>query len=130
MIFWNADRTTVGRDVFLERLEGILQNKEWILDENYISTLEHRLDACDTVFLLDYSTAICLEGAKERIGKPRTDLPWVETYEDREFMDYIESFREKIHPKMLRLLDKYSHKNIIVFHERAEAENYLGAFDI
>ena len=37
-----------------------------------------RIKKCDTVFLLDFSTDICLEGEKSRIGKNRDDLPWIE----------------------------------------------------
>lgn len=48
---------------------------EWIIDGNYGSTIELRLQACDTVVFLDYSTNICLDGIKKRRGKPRTDIP-------------------------------------------------------
>ena len=47
-------------------------------DGNYQRTLEIRLKACDTVFLMDVPTKVCLSGAKSRIGKKREDLPWTE----------------------------------------------------
>lgn len=49
---WNPDRTTVEKDVFLERLQEVLSREEWILDGNYGSTIELRLQACDTAFFL------------------------------------------------------------------------------
>ena len=54
---WNPDRTTVEKDVFLERLQEVLSREEWILDGNYGSTIELRLQACDTAFLLKFIRA-------------------------------------------------------------------------
>ena len=34
-------------------------------------TLELRINECDTIFLLDFPTQVCLEGAKSRIGQKR-----------------------------------------------------------
>lgn len=35
-------------------------------------TLELRISECDTIFLLDFPTQVCLEGAKSRIGQKET----------------------------------------------------------
>ena len=32
MMFWNADKTTVERPVFMERLNKVLERDEWIID--------------------------------------------------------------------------------------------------
>ena len=54
---WNPDRTTVEKDVFLERLQEVLSREEWILDGNYGSTIDLRLQACDTAFFLKFIRA-------------------------------------------------------------------------
>ena len=54
---WNPDRTTVEKDVFLERLQEVLSREEWILDGNYGSTIELHLQACDTAFFLKFIRA-------------------------------------------------------------------------
>lgn len=74
MMYWNSDRTTVDKSVFCERLLNTIQKDEWIIDGNYGSTMELRLQACDTVIFLDYSLDVCLNGIKERRGKVRTDM--------------------------------------------------------
>ena len=125
MMYWNADKTTVEKQVFLDRLCEVLNKDNWIIDGNYISTMESRLSVCDTVFWLDYSLDICLEGVKARIGKERPDMPWVETEEDEEFIDFIKKFNEEQRPVILKLLEKYSDKNIVVFKSREEASRYL-----
>ena len=91
MMNWNSDRTTVDKAVFRERLTNTIQMDEWIIDGNYGSTIELRLQACDTVIFLDYPLNVCLDGIKERRGKARTDMPWIENEdeEDAEFIEFI-----------------------------------------
>ena len=125
MMYWNADRTTVEKSVFLERLSAILEKDEWIIDGNYGSTMELRIAACDTVFFLDYPLDVCLDGIKERRGKPRSDMPWIETEEDAEFIEFIKNYNEQQKPKVLELLKKYSDKNIIILESREQADAFL-----
>jgi len=43
MMYWNADRTNVEKNIFLERLSAVLEEDEWIIDGNYQSTMELRI---------------------------------------------------------------------------------------
>lgn len=125
MLYWNADQTTVPQEAFLCRLNAILRQDAWIIDGNYASTLEQRLERCDTVFLLDYPVETCIDGVLRRMNAPRPDIPWVETKFDPEFMDFIRSFPEATLPGMMELLKRYSEKKLIVFHSRKEANACL-----
>ena len=125
MMYWNADKTTAEKSVFLERLSTVLEKDEWIIDGNYGSTMELRMAASDMVIFLDYPLDVCLGGIKERRGKPRSDMPWIETEEDSEFIEFIKSYNEQQKPKVLELLEKYSDKNIIIFKSREEANEFL-----
>ena len=107
MIWHKADGTNISRDEFDEKLKGIMEKEQWILDGNYIRTLEMRLKECDTVFLLDYPLELCLEGAASRIGKERPDMPWVEAEFDQEFRQFIVDFPKDSLPKIYELLKKY-----------------------
>ena len=125
MMYWNADKTTVEKSVFLERLSVVLEKDEWIIDGNYGSTMELRMAACDTVVFLDYPLDVCLDGIRERRGKPRSDMPWIETEEDAEFIEFIKNYNEQQKPKVLELLKKYSDKNIIILESREQADEFL-----
>lgn len=125
MLYWNADKTTVQREVFRTRLAKILEADAFIIDGNYHSTLEMRFSACDTVFFLDYPTDVCLDGVRSRFGKPREDMPWIETEPDPEFMDYIRRFATENRPEILALIEKYPQVKVITFTSRAEADAYL-----
>ena len=67
-------------------MSEIFAENEWIIDGNYSRTIEERIKACDTVFLFDLPTEICLQGAVERLGKGRYDMPWISTELDPEFI--------------------------------------------
>ena len=124
-IWHKADRTTVSKEEFDAKLREIIQQDSWIIDANYLRTMECRLDACDTVFFLDYPLEICLEGAKARIGTVREDMPWVETEFDEEFRQWILDFPKDQIPVIYELLKKYeTEKEIIVFKSRDEAEKF------
>ena len=124
-MYWNADRTTVDRAVFHERLRSTIEKESWIIDGNYGSTMEMRMEACDTVFFLDYSLEVCLSGIEDRRGKSRPDMPWVETEGDEEFIAFIKNYSTDSRPKVMELLGRYSDKNIVIFKTRAEAAAFL-----
>ena len=130
MMYWNADKSTVEKSVFLERLSAVLEKAEWIIDGNYASTMELRMAACDTVIFLDYPIGACLEGIRQRRGKPRSDMPWIETEEDGEFIEFIKSYSEQEKPKVLELFIKHSDKNIVVFKNREQADSFLNRDDL
>ena len=125
MMYWNADKTTAEKSVFLERLSTVLEKDEWIIDGNYGSTMELRMVACDTVIFLDYPLDVCLDGIRERRGKPRSDMPWIETEEDEEFIEFIKSYNEQQKPIVIELLEKYSDKNIVILRSREQADAFL-----
>ena len=125
MMYWNADKTTVEKSIFLERLAAGLEKDEWIIDGNYGSTMELRMAACDTVIFLDYPLDICLDGIRERRGKPRSDMPWIETEEDAEFIEFIRNYNGQQKPEVLELLKKYGDKNIIILKSREQVDAFL-----
>ena len=125
MMYWNDDKTTVEKSVFLEKLANVLGTNEWIVDGNYNSTMEMRMRECDTVVFLDFSSKVCLDGIKARRGKPRSDIPWVETKEDTEFIEFIKNYNTENRPKVMSLLEKYHDKNILIFTERTQSDKFL-----
>ncbi|HAX52921.1 adenylate kinase [Muricomes intestini] len=125
MLWHKIDKTNFTQDEFDIELNKILGKDKWIIDGNYLRTLEIRLKECDTVFLLDYPLDICLSGAKSRIGKKREDMPWVETQFDEEFKQWIMDFPKDQLPQIYDLLEKNKRKNVTIFKSREEADKYL-----
>ncbi len=125
MMYWNPDRTTKPKEGFRAELRRTVSLPEWIIDGNYGSTLELRMEACDTVIFLDYPFEVCLSGIADRRGKPRTDIPWIETETDEEFIEFIKNYNRDSRPRVLELFEKYPDKNIVVFKSRNEADGWL-----
>ena len=124
-LFWNANKTWVSPETLDARIEAALSGDRWIIDGNYTRTLELRLQACDTVFFLDYPLELCLQSVEQRVGTVRPDMPWVEEELDPEFADFIRAFPQTTRPKILTLLEQYRDRAIHIFHSRAEADEFL-----
>lgn len=127
LLNWNADRTVVEKHIFRKRLEDTVRQDAWIIDGNYGSTIELRLQACDTVFFLDYPLEVCLDGIVTRRGQPRTDMPWVEAENeiDEALIEFIRNYNIVSRPKVMDLFNKYADKKIVIFKNRREADQYL-----
>ena len=97
-IWHKPDKTNISREEFDGKLAEIFSVSKWIIDGNYNRTLEVRFQKCDTVFLFDLPTEVCLQGVTERLGKRRN----------------------------FELIEKYKKdKQIIIFNAREEADKYL-----
>ncbi len=130
MLWHRPDGSHVSRPEFDAGLARILEGECWIIDGNYLRTMERRLARCDTVFLLDYPRQVCLDGAAARIGKPREDLPWVEREFDAEFRQWIEEFAAVQLPQIYALLRQYqAGRQVTVFRSRRQAEAFLQQLD-
>ena len=125
-IWHKPDRTHISREEYDERLAEILELEEWIIDGNYSRTLEVRMQACDTIFLFDLPTEVCIQGATDRLGKARYDVPWIDTELDPQFKKEIEEFPEKTLPRIYELLEKYKeNRQVVIFKSRKQADEYL-----
>ena len=125
-IWHRPDKTHIPRDEFDVILGDILAKDEWIIDGNYSRTVERRMAECDTVFLLDLPTEVCLEGATARIGKKRVDMPWIDTELDPNLKREIEEFPNKNLPAIYALIEKYQDgKTVVIFKSREQADAFL-----
>ena len=126
MIWHKPDKTTLTKEEFDEKLHELIARDEWIIDGNYSRTLEPRLQACDTAFVLDLPLEVCLAGAQARVGTKRIDMPWEETELSQEFLNYILSFSQQQLPRLLQLAQQYSsQKQVVFFRSRQECDDFL-----
>lgn len=125
LVWYGEDMKQLPREEFDARLVELLRGEEWILDGNYQRTMEMRVRACDTVFLLEYPVEVCLEGIRARLGQKRDDFRWVDREVNLELVQKAKDFARDKLPKTYELMRKYPDKNFIVFKSREEAEEYL-----
>ena len=111
LLWHKPDKTNLAAEEFDLRLNEMMEKTQWIIDGNYLRTLELRLQSCDTVFLLDF---------------PLEDFPWIEAEMDEEFKQWIVDFPKDQLPHIYELLEKYKDgKEIFVFYTREEADRCL-----
>ena len=109
----------------MKRVREVIQKDTWIIDGNYGSSMEMRMQACDTVFFLDYPVDICIQGIYDRVGKVRTDMPWVEDEVDEDLIKFVKNYEKEESPEVLNLLSKYKEKDIHIFRSRLDTNRYL-----
>ena len=125
-IWHKPDRTHITRDEFVDRIGEIFKEESWIIDGNYAATVEQRIIECDTVFLFDLPTEVCLQGATERLGRDRYDMPWIDKELDPEFRKSIENFSTHILPYIYDIIDRNKEgKRIIIFKSRIQADEFI-----
>lgn len=128
-VWHRSDRTHISRSEFDERLAEIFQTDKWIIDGNYSRTIEVRLRECDTVFLFDIPVDVCIQGATERLGKARYDVPWIDTELDSRLRSEIEGFPDTVLPEIYRLLEMYKDgRQIVIFKSRNDADKFIENF--
>jgi len=128
ILFWRENWSHISREELLEKIEEITVNYDnWIIDGNYDYSLEYRFYKCDTIFFLDIPLETCLASVKERIGKPREDLPsFLTEHNDPEFINYIKDFQGEMKSHIIELINKYKeNKKVYIFHSRDEVNKYI-----
>ena len=127
-IWHKPDKSHITREDFDERMAQIFATPEWIIDGNYNRTIEARLEHCDSVFLFDLPTELCIQGASARLGERRYDLPWIEKELTESLRQSIEQFPLQSLPRIYDLLDKYKDdRQVVIFRSREAADGYLAA---
>ena len=76
--FWQPGWIETSEAEWFEIVQQLIQREQWIIDGNYRSTLDIRLQAADTVVFLDLPPWLCaLRAIKRRIqyrNSPRPDM--------------------------------------------------------
>lgn len=126
--------THITREELVEKVnEFASQNDNWIIDGNYISTVEQRIKLSDTVILLDIDTDKCIQNAKNRTKQEkRADMAdgFDITKVKDEFIEFIMKFKEDTLPKILDLFEKYKdEKQIIILKNYEEVDRFIESLD-
>lgn len=130
--FWQPGWKTMHSGQWHETVEALCKKTDWIMDGNYFGTLELRINHADKVFFFDFSTWYCLIRVYLRtfrsiVGlEKRVDLP--DDCKERfewDFTKYILNFRKTHRPQILRVLNRHPEKEIVIFRNRKEVNEYL-----
>lgn len=104
-----------------------LNNEEFIIDGNYGSTMEWRMQFCDTVILLDMDTDTCINNIKKRMNSDYQDDMadgFDRSQEDPEFLDFVKNFKSDKLPRIKRRLEE-SNLAYILLESEEDIESFI-----
>jgi adenylate kinase family enzyme len=129
--YWNPGWVETPKPEWRKTVEELLRRDSWIMDGNFSSTLDMRLEACDTVIFMDMARRICLWRVIKRLikyrNRNRPDMAegCLEKF-DIKFIGWVWSYRKRARPKVAKLLEENSEiKKVIWLRTQAEVEKFL-----
>ena len=135
-VFHTGGKSHISREELVEKIKDFAsRNNKWIIDGNYISTLEMRVKLADTIILLNISSDICLANAYKRSeesikkGTIRGDM--AEGFDEtltEDFINFIKDFEKDTMPRIKEVLKNNSDKNVIIINNYRELEDLVDSF--
>ncbi|MED4018890.1 MULTISPECIES: DNA topology modulation protein [Sutcliffiella] len=130
-LLWKPNWVGVPREEQIQVQNELVKNEQWIIDGNYGATMDIRLQAADTIILLDYHRTICVYRAFKRMVKYRkkTRPDMGEGCEERidfSFIKWIWNYPKTKRPEVINKLKQLSkEKNVIVLKTPRETRKFL-----
>ncbi|MEU2408247.1 topology modulation protein [Streptomyces rubiginosohelvolus] len=121
---WNALPT----DKFTDVQRELVAQPRWVIDGNYNSTLQVRLEACDTVVLMDVSTGAALygifsrqlrHGAGHKGNGVHNRIHWG-------VIKYVATYRRKMRPRVMAKIEEFgSGTDVVLLANRRQTHRWL-----
>jgi adenylate kinase family enzyme len=134
--YWHSGWVSTPDPIWQEKVAELVQGEQWIMDGNYRSTLDVRLQAADTIVFLDLPRWVCTHRAiKRRIeyrNKMRPDMAegCQETLFKPDFPEFllrIWDYPNRAKPDVEKhLFELDPRKRVIRLNSRATANKFLG----
>ena len=122
--YWQPGWVPTPEMEWVETVNQIIQRPQWIIDGNYRSTLDIRLQAADTIVFLDLPPWLCaLRATKRRIQYANTPRPDMakgcrERLFDPQFPEFIRhiwTYPNRARPDVKKRLANYSSDKEIIW---------------
>lgn len=117
---------TQTKEEWREQVKNLISQEKWIIDGHYVSTLDIRIPAADTIIFFNFNKLLCLYRIVKRVFN-RTQ-PFDKAEGNKEKIPFTLIGRIILFPKkkMLAMLDPYKNtKKVIIFKNDREVEKYL-----
>jgi adenylate kinase family enzyme len=109
-VFYDDEWNALPMEKFAEAQRDLVAQPKWVIDGNYNSTLQIRLEACDTVVLMDVSTLAALwgifarqirHGAGHQGNGVHNRIHWG-------VIKYVATYRRKMRPRVKAKIDEFA----------------------
>ncbi|NUQ96666.1 MAG: topology modulation protein [Streptomyces sp.] len=127
--FYDDDWNALPMDKFAELQRELVAEPRWVIDGNYNSTLQIRLESCDTVVLMDVSTISALygifsrqlrHGAGHKGNGVHNRIHWG-------VIKYVATYRRKMRPRVMAKIDEFasSRSDVVLLTNRQQTRRWL-----
>lgn len=129
--YWKPGWIETSEDEWKDTVKNLVKRETWIIDGNYGSTLDIRLDAADTIIFLDFPRIICLWRVIKRrfqyAGKSRPDMtPGCIERLTWSFIHWVWTYPIRSRSKVLeKLAERAEKREIIILHTFSETHRFL-----
>lgn len=129
--FWKPNWVSIPRDELIKIQTDLVKKGEWIIDGNYGSTIDIRLNAADTIIFLDIKRTICVYRAFKRMlqyrNKTRPDMGNGNKERfDLDFLKRVWDYPKTERPNILKRLKQLSEdKQVIILKSPKEVRQFL-----
>jgi adenylate kinase family enzyme len=132
-VFYDDDWNPLDQETFASLQRDLVSRPTWVIDGNYNSTLQTRLEACDTVVLMDVSTLAALwgifsrqlrHGAGHKGNGVHNRIHWG-------VITYVATYRRKMRPRVLAKINEFAvgHAEVVLLTSRRHTRRWLREVD-
>lgn len=131
--YWLPNWQRPEKDEWNKKLQTYVDKESWIMDGNYIDSLDIRLEKADLVIMLDIDLKTCINSIILRTVKgyfiKRKDL--AEGCSDKfdeskkNLISWTKQFKTAYFPQLIDLCIKYPHVDIKLFRTRKGARQFI-----
>ena len=131
--YWLPNWQKPKEEDWHHKIVEFVKEDSWIMDGNYIDTLEDRLEKADLVIMLDIKTSTCLRGVFLRTLKSKfikrkdlcsdCDERFNQNYYD--FINWVKAFRKEYFPKLINICLKYPNVDLKIFSTRKSTHKFV-----
>lgn len=124
------NNTHISREELAQKVNAFASSHDnWIIDGNFLNTIEQRVMLADTIVLLNIDSKICVENALNRTKKART-ADMAEGFDVTKisdgFLDFIANFQKDTLPNILDIIKKHEEgKKVYILNSYEEIDNFL-----
>lgn len=130
-LMWRPGWVMAPREERIDIQQQLVKKDQWIIDGNFGNTLDLRLQAADTVILIDLPRLVCVYRVLKRVvryrGTTRPDMgASCEEKLDFAFLKWVWNFPDAQRPQLLRQIQQHPKQpNLIHLKSSRAVRNYL-----
>lgn len=133
--YWRPGWATPPPAEWTQRVRALSEADRWIIDGNYLGSMDCRFERADTILFLDFHRLLCLVRVLKRVsayrGRTRPDMSeGCPEKVDAEFVEWIWNFNDDTRPRVLKLIERYrAGRDVFILRSPAEVHRFLGALE-